>query len=389
MTSTANLTGEEIADIAYAQPPIASVGFGRAIEVLIYVFTVVCAIIVALRVWVRAFRVESHQKWKVNDWLAVFGFLPFIPASVMGVLAVRYGVGAHDAYLDKFPLQEFIRIRGREYLLYYEMTYYGSSSITKFSIAFMILQICVQKKYVYFMYGIMGLMAVTATGCMIWLFTNCVPFAANWNVKLGHCKSADGFLIISYVGTSVQVVSDWACAITPFFIVYSLQMPRRTKISVVGVLSLGILASIAALMRIVSYKYIDIKAYPDDYMVAEGRLLLWSLLESSFAIIACSLPSLKLFTKCLNGSTNRSTGLTPRSRPNYRGDTPLPLNTHSHGQTRTTVSGKAKWDRLQDDDSSGRHIIQETEIHIEIGSNKSDVNMSDLNLSGRKTSGMV
>lgn len=363
----------------------------------------------------------------------------------MGVLAVRYGVGAHDAYLDKFPLQEFIRIRGREYLLYYEMTYYGSSSITKFSIAFMILQICVQKKYVYFMYGIMGLMAVTATGCMIWLFTNCVPFAANWNVKLyvfcnpssstkliaarGHCKSADGFLIISYVGTSVQVVSDWACAITPFFIVYSLQMPRRTKISVVGVLSLGILASIAALMRIVSYKYIDIKAYPDDYMgrhnyspkincqanqhrliVAEGRLLLWSLLESSFAIIACSLPSLKLFTKCLNGSTNRSTGLTPRSvsipwpcgivdsvvnleaylqRPNYRSDTQLPLNTLGHGQTRTTVSGKAKWDRLHDDDSSGRHIIQETEIHIKVDSNKSDVNVSDLNLSGRKTSGMV
>lgn len=75
MTSTANLTGEEIADIAYAQPPIASVGFGRAIEVLIYVFTVVCAIIVALRVWVRTFRVESPQKWKVNDWLAVFGFV--------------------------------------------------------------------------------------------------------------------------------------------------------------------------------------------------------------------------------------------------------------------------------------------------------------------------
>ncbi|KAF7555295.1 hypothetical protein G7Z17_g2291 [Cylindrodendrum hubeiense] len=373
MTSTANLTGEEISDIAYAQPPINAVGFGLTLEVLIYVFTVICAIIVGLRVYVRTFRVESQQKWKINDWLAAVGFLPFIPASVMGVLAVRYGVGAHDSYLAKFPMDEFIRIRGKEYLLYYEMTYYGASSITKFSIAFMILQICVQKKYVYFMYCIMAIMAVTMAGCMIWLFSNCVPFAANWNVKL-------------YVGTSVQVLSDWACAITPFFIVWSLQMPRRTKISVVGVLGLGVLASIAALMRIISYKYIDTNVYPNDHMVSEGRLLLWSIFESSLAIIACSLPSLKLFAKCTSPSTNRSTGLTPRSRHNYRGDTPLPLN--SHGQTRTTVSGKAKWDRLQDDDSSGRHIIQETEIHIEIGSSRSDVNMSDLNISSHKTSGM-
>ncbi|KPM35797.1 hypothetical protein AK830_g10770 [Neonectria ditissima] len=384
--STADLSGEEIADIAYAQPSITAVGLGLTIEVLIYVFTVICALIVGLRVWVRTRRVEYVQKWRVNDYLAVIGFLPFIPASVLGVLAVRYGVGAHDSYLDNFPAKEFLLIRGKEYLLFYEITYYGASSITKFAIAFMILQICVQKKYVYFMYGLMAVMSLTICGCMVWLFINCVPFAANWNPKLGHCKSSSGFLIISYVGTSVQVISDWSCAITPFFIVYSLQMPRRTKISVVGVLSLGILASIAALMRIISYKYIDTAAYPDDHMglpVAQGRLLLWSLFESSFAIIACSLPSLKLFARCLSRSANRSAGLTPGSQRRPHNNSPLESLT-PHGQTRTTISGKAKWDRLHDDDSSGRHIIQETEIHIETGSNRSDPSIS-----GRDATGVV
>ncbi|KAK7408691.1 hypothetical protein QQX98_009159 [Neonectria punicea] len=184
MMSTADLSGEEIADIAYAQPPINAVGLGLTIEVLIYVFTVVCAIIVGLRVWVRTRRVEYVQKWKVNDYLAVIGFLPFIPASVLGVLAVRYGIGAHDSYLDKFAAKEFLVMRGKEYLLFYEITYYGASSITKFAIAFMILQICVQKKYVYFMYGLMVVMSLTICGCMIWVFVNCVPFAANWNPKL-------------------------------------------------------------------------------------------------------------------------------------------------------------------------------------------------------------
>ena len=147
-----------------------------------------------------------------------------------------------------------------------------------------------------------------------------------------------GFLILSYCGTAVQVAMDWSCAITPFsfFIVRTLQMPRREKISVVAILGLGILASVAALMRIVSYKYIDEIAYPNDHMrkrelsaralltamelirrktllVAQGRLLFWSIFESSFAIIACSLPPLKkLFSSCLGRSASRS-NLTPGS----------------------------------------------------------------------------
>lgn len=143
---------------------------------------------------------------------------------------------------------------------------------------------------------------------------------------MGECKSADGFLNLSYVGTAAQVASDWACATTPFFVVWKLQMTRRSKVAVVAVLGLGVLASVAALMRIISYKYIDIRKYPDDHYgklkrslngillivsVAQGRLLLWSVLESSLAIIACSLPSLKVFGGCLARSMNRSKG-TPK-----------------------------------------------------------------------------
>jgi hypothetical protein len=42
-------------------------------------------------------------------------------------------------------------------------------------------------------------------------------------------------------------------------------MPKRVKISVVAILGLGVVASVAALMRIVSYNYIDVKVYPKDH----------------------------------------------------------------------------------------------------------------------------
>lgn len=71
-------------------------------------------------------------------------------------------------------------------------------------------------------------------------------------------------MIISYLGTSIQVITDWTCAITPFFIVRDLQMARRVKISVICVLGLGVIASFAAMMRLAFYHWIDTKIYPDD-----------------------------------------------------------------------------------------------------------------------------
>ncbi|XEV04983.1 hypothetical protein FSHL1_010270 [Fusarium sambucinum] len=361
--SSEGLTGEEIADIAYAQDSIPPSGLGAICEVLIYVFGVICTIVVALRVYVRMFKIQNDVKWRLNDYLAVIGFLPYIPAAVLGALSVHYGVGATDEYLDKFEMRNFITVRGMEYLILYELIYYASSTITKFAIAVTILYICVERRYKYIMYGIMCIMTVTAAICVVWFFVNCVPFQGYWNPGAGECKSADGFLNLSYVGTSAQVASDWACALTPFFIVYSLQMTRRSKIAVVGILGLGVLASIAALMRIISYKYIDIRKYPKDHMVSQSRLLLWSILESSLAIIACSLPALKVFGGCLVKSMNRSKG-TPRPKLGY--NEPTPMNSLGpSGHARTTVSVRGNWDRLHDDDSSAKHIMVESQIHVD------------------------
>lgn len=93
-------------------------------------------------------------------------------------------MGAPDSYLEQFEMADFIVIRGKELLIFYEIMYYGASTITKYAIAFTILQICVQKRYVYLMYVTMAVQALAAGGCMILLFVNCVPFAAYWNPKM-------------------------------------------------------------------------------------------------------------------------------------------------------------------------------------------------------------
>ena len=71
---------------------------------------------------------------------------------------------------------------------------------------------------------------------------------------------------MSYFGSVVQVITDWVCALIPFFVIKDLQMTKHKKLSLLGVLMLGIFASVVSLVRMPFYKYYDKEAYPDDYL---------------------------------------------------------------------------------------------------------------------------
>lgn len=82
----------------------------------------------------------------------------------------------------------------------------------------------------------------------------------------GHCWWSQGFIFVSYFGSAFQVITDWVSALVPALIIMNLNMRRRLKVSLVCVLSVGSLASIAVTVRMFYYKYFDVKAYPDNYL---------------------------------------------------------------------------------------------------------------------------
>lgn len=61
-------------------------------------------------------------------------------------------------------------------------------------------------------------------------------------------------------------MTDWISALYPCYIVSKLQMPRRTKITIVFVLGLGILASIATIVRLPYLRYYDTAKYKTDFL---------------------------------------------------------------------------------------------------------------------------
>lgn len=82
----------------------------------------------------------------------------------------------------------------------------------------------------------------------------------------GHCAWDKGYIFVSYFGSVFQVITDWISAIVPCLIVRKLQMRRRVKISVMFILGIGGLASIAVTIRCFYFKYYDVAAYPNNFL---------------------------------------------------------------------------------------------------------------------------
>ncbi|KAL6352269.1 hypothetical protein LRP88_14475 [Fusarium phalaenopsidis] len=122
----------------------------------------------------------------------------------------------------------------------------------------------------------------------------CRPVQANWDKSAGTCSPPIVITSLSYLVSAAAVATDWICAILPGFMLYKAQMKMATKVSISIILGLGVLASIATIVRL---PYIKFYADPTDYPYNVGNIALWSVFESGTGIIAGSLPSLRRLLK--------------------------------------------------------------------------------------------
>ncbi|KAK2013429.1 integral membrane protein [Colletotrichum eremochloae] len=306
--------GERMSEIAHGLPQIPISGLSRAIVAVSCVLTVLSTVVVALRVYVRLKLSESRKVWGLDDIFAVLGWVTFLPAIAIIIIAACWGLGAHDSQIPEGQLV-YYQIKVKEYMFWSEVVYFPSTVLTKLALSVMIVRLSTTRVYAYIIWGNMGLLAINLIVCLgIWLAA-CTPVAALWNENLGYCRNPNGWVIASYTGTVVLAIVDWTCAITPFFLIRGLQMPKRRKVSLQIILGLGIIGSVAGLVRMGYYHSYNTKAYPNESLYNWGQSVIWTAVEGGLGIIACSLPTLrKLVSTYYSGSsrekTNKSTGNT-------------------------------------------------------------------------------
>jgi tetrahydromethanopterin S-methyltransferase subunit D len=100
------------------------------------------------------------------------------------------------------------------------------------------------------------MMAATMVVGTIYFFVvlfQCSPISYYWdfdpNAK-GHCMSPEILVIVSYVASVLNALSDIAFGSFPYFIVKDLNMRRSTKVAVIAILGFGALGSLSTLVRL-------------------------------------------------------------------------------------------------------------------------------------------
>jgi hypothetical protein len=116
----------------------------------------------------------------------------------------------------------------------------------------------------------------------------------------------------------INISTDFMLALLPVPLIWKLQMPLRTRLSLVAVLSLGIFAAVAGIIRQLSSSQFGV---PEPYI--HDSYSIWNFIELDMGIIAASLPALKpLFAwfrdtaHGLSGKPTRSSGF--RSAEGYQ-----------------------------------------------------------------------
>ncbi|PWY83873.1 P-type ATPase [Aspergillus sclerotioniger CBS 115572] len=292
------------------------VGHSLAIFICAAVMMGVSIMAVALRTFVRVYTVRAFG-W--DDALMVIALALFIALDACWMVASKRGVGHKN--------EDFTDIHTMEQALLWwwlcQMLYSWSAAITKTSISIALLRLAVHKVHRMVLWTVTGLVIVA--GVMIWLvfLAGCQPVSYFWSHVTpnhhGTCMPRQILLDIGYLYSFLIVFSDITLGIMPAVLIWHLQMNRRTKIALAGVLSLGALESVAVIIRI---PYLHTYHDP-NLLYATYQIDFWSIIEIGIGITAGSLATLRPLFIWVFDTRSHYGG---NSRGKKRSEQPLPLS---------------------------------------------------------------
>jgi hypothetical protein len=211
----------------------------------------------------------------------------------------------------------------------------------------------------------------------------CKPVSAAWG-EPGDCASGQEVILrVSYFVSAANIATDLMTTLVPAFLLRHVQISSKLKYVTMGILSLGLLASVATTIRIT---YTWAYTAPTNKFYTIGLIVMLTVLECDLGIIAGSMPMLRRYFRRWDiaskyGSSDRTPGASRDINLVTIGGGGGTRGTHKKlHSTNRSAKGDFYDDQFQDKDlhdnddaSSSRHIIHVThEVHQDSHSVRGD-----------------
>ncbi|KAL3607046.1 hypothetical protein FPOAC2_02020 [Fusarium poae] len=239
--------------------------------------------------WIFAILRLGVRKWRKNigldDGLMFAGLILYTVTCSLVIRCCFYGSGQKRKDLEPYDIKMGTK------LFFIAQFFYSACSVPiKSSICVTMLRICdARRRFVWTLWGIMGITVFTAIVFIIATANICHPIETLWGDANGECNTKVNSSVGFYF-SAVSILTDWILAILPAILLWNIQMKQRVKFPVIVMLGLGAFASCATVVRL---GYLTLYNDPTEFVYSTGAIGLWSILEEGIGIIAGSMPALR------------------------------------------------------------------------------------------------
>nr|XP_001398613.2 hypothetical protein ANI_1_1100164 [Aspergillus niger CBS 513.88] len=245
-----------------------------------------------------------------DDWVIILALVFICTTSGLSISGGFYGAGKHVWAISVTKLVTLFKI-----LYIYVMVYSAVCCAAKVSILFFYRRVFMASHadlslrigiYLGFFLTLSYPIIICVT-----MATACKPASYFWNQfggASGTCIDTDTFFLALGI---INMLNDIVVLLIPFPQIAKLQMNRRKKVAISGILAVGSFACVASIVRIYS---VDQFTKRTDVTWTLGPVFIWSTIEPGLSLVCACLPHLAPLVRLAHIKLSSSQD-SKRSRP--------------------------------------------------------------------------
>ncbi|KAF6798824.1 hypothetical protein CSOJ01_12621 [Colletotrichum sojae] len=246
------------------------------------ILMVVNTFFVGLRLYTRMFVTKSVR---FNDALLVVALIAYGALYGLIVMGVQGGIGGSILGTTINGISSILKA-----LFFLEIIYVVLTSAMKGSIALTFIHLSRSKILNSLFWASIGLDFAISAAFIIYLLVQCQPIDFAWRMlepaAKGKCLPLTGQLYMGYALSIVTAVLDILLMVSPWIMMRGRGLNPRLKMYIAGVFGLGILATIANIIRLVAL--VKLKG-SSDQLADAAPVFTWSAVEVSIGIVIAGL----------------------------------------------------------------------------------------------------
>ncbi|PVI06620.1 hypothetical protein DM02DRAFT_427761 [Periconia macrospinosa] len=251
-------------------------------------FIVLATILCGARVWTRCHPV---YKMSADDYVCLVAYVPIVIGCALLLQTVPWVFNNKDP--AKLTLHDIEQ--GFKYAIIAQTFWTWAMSLTKISIALMLLRLEQSQPMRRFLWFLVVLQVVMSIFTMLSQLLQCIPLRSAWDFtsssSINHCWSKATGMSSAIAIQVFNFVTDWILALMPISFLRKVKRPLRERVVVNCLMGLGVFAGIVSLVKLV---YL-IRAGKTQESALDGiRFGMLSALEELLAFVAACIPCLKV-----------------------------------------------------------------------------------------------